>query len=380
MRANTPLPLLGGMTIKHFLTRYWQKKPLLIRQAIPDAAGMFDAKTLCEAAQNEDVESRLVLRRKERWQLLTGPFDSLPGKRARFPWTLLVQGVNTFLPQADELLRRFSFIPYARLDDVMASYASPGGGVGPHFDNYDVFLLQIAGHRRWRIGAQKEFELIEGAPLRILRNFKPQQEWDLAPGDMLYLPPQWAHDGIALDECITCSIGFRAPPAREIASAFLDHLQDGLQLSGRYTDPNLEYQSGPAKLGSALVDQYAEIIDRIRWSHRDVEKFAGCHLTEPKSHIFFEPPHPALSEKKFWEMCLKVGIRLDLRTLMLYSGKTIFINGEAVITRNLNETKLLHRLADHRSIAASEMGNLSDKTVLSKLYNWYKAGFLSPDE
>ena len=380
MKATTPLPMLGGMTIAQFLTGYWQKKPLLIRQSMPDVVGMLNANTLFEAAMREDVESRLVQRRKKDWQLRTGPFEAFPGDRARSPWTLLVQGMNTFLPQADELLRRFSFVPYARLDDVMASYAIPGGGVGPHFDNYDVFLLQITGHRRWSIGAQNEFELVEGAPLRILSNFESQQTWDLAPGDMLYLPPHWAHDGVALDECITCSIGFRAPPAEEIASAFLDHLQDRLAMSGRYTDPDLVYQSGPAKLGSALIDQYFEIIDRIRWNRQDVEEFTGCQLTEPKSHIFFEPPGKPLPEEKFRKRCLECGIRLDLRTLMLYSGKKIFINGESVSSRSAHETKLFHKLADQRRLSSSEMCGMSGETILARIYDWYRAGFLSLDE
>ena len=203
----------------------------------------------------DDLESRLVQRQGRRWRVRHGPFG--PRELQRLPrsgWTLLVQGVNHALPAAQRLLDAFSFIPYARLDDVMVSYAPAGGGVGPHFDNYDVFLLQGEGRRRWRVSRQRDLELVAGAPLRILRRFRPAREWVLDPGDMLYLPPRCAHDGVAMGGgCITYSIGFRAPDAQELGARFLDYLQDRLRLSGIYEDPGLKPQRHPGRLGDDMV-------------------------------------------------------------------------------------------------------------------------------
>src|SRR5581483_11261207 len=162
-----------------------------------------------------------------------GPFARREIARLpRTSWTLLVQGVDRELPAAAELLRELSFIPYARLDDVMVSYAAPRGGVGPHFDSYDVFLVQTRGVRRWRLARPREFDLDPRAPLRIIRSFEAEEEHVAEPGDVLYVPPRWAHDGIALDECVTCSVGFRAPNAQELGGRFLEFLQDELALDG----------------------------------------------------------------------------------------------------------------------------------------------------
>src|SRR5690606_39783213 len=189
-------------------------------------------------AAREDVESRLITHFSAKWHLEKGPFPKLPSPR-KTDWTLLIQGVNLHDDAADALLQQFRFIPDARLDDLMISYATPNGGVGPHFDSYDVFLLQAHGRRRWRIGSQKDLSLVEDLPLKILKHFKPEQEFVLEPGDMLYLPPHYAHDGIAADECMTYSIGFRAPSYQELGEAFLHFMMDSIDLKGRYADPDL---------------------------------------------------------------------------------------------------------------------------------------------
>ncbi|MEO5700409.1 MAG: cupin domain-containing protein, partial [Casimicrobiaceae bacterium] len=193
-------PLLGGISAAAFLRRHWQKAAHLARAAIPGFAGVLDRDALFALAARDDVESRLVQRTGARWSLAHGPFAvrtlrALPARN----WTLLVQGVNLHVPAADALLRRFRFVPYARLDDLMVSYAAPGGGVGPHVDAYDVFLLQGFGRRRWRYGRQDDQAFRPGLPLRVLRRFKPTEDAILAPGDMLYLPPAYAHDGVALE-------------------------------------------------------------------------------------------------------------------------------------------------------------------------------------
>src|SRR5437762_286044 len=248
MRERTPFPtamntvspaLLGGQTPAAFMSRYWQKKPLLIRAAYPASPAILSRDRLIDFGCRDDVDARLVIRQRSRYSLTHGPFTrrdfrALPATG----WTLLVQGVNRVDAASDRLLRSFSFVPYARLDDVMVSYAAPGGGVGPHFDSYDVFLLQGSGRRRWRYGRQKDLTLVPDIEVEILRRFSPRYDAVLAAGDMLYLPPHIAHEGTANDECVTYSIGFRAATYAEIAQAFIDFLRDDLRLpAGQYADP-----------------------------------------------------------------------------------------------------------------------------------------------
>ena len=206
MNITTPLTLLGHISPQTFMKRYWQKKPLLIRQAIPSFAPLLGRAALFELAANEEVESRLIRKAAgaASWQLKAGPFVRRMLPALKTPqWSLLVQGVDLHNDAVRELLNQFRFIPDARLDDLMISYATQGGGVGPHFDSYDVFLLQAQGRRQWQISAQKDLTLQDGVPLKILANFQPTQTFVLEPGDMLYLPPRYAHDGVALDECMT---------------------------------------------------------------------------------------------------------------------------------------------------------------------------------
>ncbi|MGN6701754.1 MAG: cupin domain-containing protein, partial [Burkholderiaceae bacterium] len=251
------LSLLGGLTPAAFLAEYWHKRPLLVRQAVPDPQSLPSRDRLFELAAHDDVEARLIVRDRSGWQVDHGPFFTLPSPK-RKDWTLLVQGVNLHDGAADALLRRFRFLPDARLDDVMISYAADGGGVGPHFDSYDVFLLQAHGSRRWRIGAQSDLSLVEGAPLKILRGFAPEQEFILEPGDMLYLPPNYAHEGVAIGECTTCSIGFRAPSYQELGEAFLQFMAETIDLPGRYADPDLVPTRHPAQIGKTMLAQVAQ--------------------------------------------------------------------------------------------------------------------------
>ena len=222
MDIDIPLTLLGGLTPAQFMKRHWHKKPLLVRQAIPGFEPCVGRAELVDMLAQEDVESRLIVHDPQGWKLRHGPLPrrSLPPFSQK-RWTFLVQGVDLHHQGVHQLLQQFRFVPDARLDDLMISYASDGGGVGPHFDHYDVFLLQAHGRRRWRIGRQKDLSLVPDVPLKLLQNFVPEQEFVLEPGDMLYLPPKWAHDGIAEGECMTWSIGFRSPQAGELARELL---------------------------------------------------------------------------------------------------------------------------------------------------------------
>src|SRR5688572_9483880 len=211
--VRRPSPLLAGLTPQQFMLKHWQRRPLVVRQAMPTPVAPLSRAELFALAARDDVESRLVQNSGRRWSVAHGPFSrsTLPRLRDR-GWTLLVQGVDLHHDGAHALLRQFRFVPDARLDDVMISWASDGGGVGPHVDSYDVFLLQASGERRWRIARRFDPALDERAPLKILRRFEPEQELVLSPGDLLYLPPNWAHEGVAMGgDCMTCSIGMRAP-------------------------------------------------------------------------------------------------------------------------------------------------------------------------
>ncbi len=370
--------LLAGLTVAEFLRRHWQKRPFLARGALPECGKLVQRRELLELATREDLESRLVQRQGRRWQVRHGPFDRRELQRLpRSGWTLLVQGVNHALPAAQRLLDGFSFIPYARLDDLMVSYAPPGGGVGPHFDNYDVFLLQGEGRRRWRVSRQRDLELVAGAPLRILRRFRPAREWILETGDMLYLPPRCAHDGIAMGgDCITYSIGFRAPDAQELGTRFLDYLQDRLRLSGIYADPGLEPARHPGRLGDDMVRNALEVLQRIRWNGGDVAHFLGCHLTEPKPHVVFSRPLRPQSERAFTTRMAGTGVRLALPTRMLFRGATIFINGEACPV-GAAAARLLSKLADRRSLPPRSR---PDRESVQLLYQWYRVGYISLGE
>jgi 50S ribosomal protein L16 3-hydroxylase len=227
MDIQQPSPLLAGLSPAQFMQRHWHKKPLLVRQAIPGFKPPVGRAALFELAAREEVESRFIQHLDGRWRLRHGPLArrSLPSLGTR-EWTVLVQGVDLHDEAVHALLQQFRFVPQARLDDLMISYASDGGGVGPHFDSYDVFLLQAHGRRRWRIGRQKDLSLQPDVPLKVLSHFEPEEEFVLEAGDMLYLPPKWAHDGIAEGECMTYSIGFRSPARDELAREMLLRMSD----------------------------------------------------------------------------------------------------------------------------------------------------------
>ncbi|WP_408476177.1 JmjC domain-containing protein [Paraburkholderia megapolitana] len=381
---DRPTPLLGNLSPSQFMRRYWQKKPLLIRQAIPQIAAPLSRDELFDLAERDDVEARLITHFRNKWQLEHGPFEQgeLPSIKQR-AWTLLVQGVDLHDDRARALLDRFRFVPDARLDDLMISYATDGGGVGPHFDSYDVFLLQVHGKRRWRIGAQRDLSLQEGAPLKILEHFEPDEEWLLEPGDMLYLPPHLAHDGIAEGECITCSIGFRAPSHSELTSQFLYHLAESGQTSGSagdlYRDPQQPAVEHPGELPAALVAQVSKTLAKIRWDERDIASFLGTYLSEPKPSVVFDPPARPVSEQRFIALAAKSGVRLDRKTLLLYDRRAYFMNGEENSLANVK--KWLPEFADNRCLSAKRFVTLSgDSSVTALLHEWYCAGWVQVGE
>ncbi|MEI8385696.1 MAG: cupin domain-containing protein [Nitrosomonadaceae bacterium] len=365
--------LLGGRTPTNFLREYWQKKPLLVRSAVPGFKGLLSRKDLMSLSYRDDSQSRLVMGQGDDWQVEHGPFIARDFSHlSHKSWTLLVQDVNHFLPSARDLLRRFDFIPHARLDDLMVSYAPRGGGVGPHFDSYDVFLLQGMGRRLWQISSQHDHSLIEDAPLRILSDFRPEQEWILEPGDLLYLPPGYAHHGVAEDDCMTYSIGFRAPSYQELTTQFLVYLQDSIEIDGIYHDPDISLQRHPSQISSPLLQQVGLALAKIKWSQSDIERFIGIYLTDPKNHIFFTQPSPLLTQKNFVKQVKRNGLHLDLKSRMLCRGGSVFLNGEAYPV-GIVARRLLERLADQYEI---EAGEGMDEEAITLLFQWYLYGYI----
>ena len=383
---NNPLQILNGLTPTQFLTEYWQKTPLLIKNAIPNFKGLLSPNELAGLACEEDVQSRVVVYKNGHWDAIQGPFDeeyfaNLPDKPSQdYNWTLLVQSVNHHLPEGASLLQQFDFIPHARLDDLMVSYAPNGGGVGPHFDSYDVFLLQGQGKRLWRISDQTDLELVEGAPLRILKSFKTTKEWLLEAGDMLYLPPHLAHWGIAISDqntdCMTYSIGFRAPKEQELATEFLGFMQDRLNqdqiiLEGLYQDPELTLQEHPAEISKNMIEKVSGILQKIQWIDDDVADFLGIYLSDPKADVVFQC-NKKISKRVFSDKLAVDGISLDLKSQMLFSADTFYLNGESIKFTG-NSAILLQILADKRNVK----GSIKDDILLEKLYDWYVAGYLN---
>ncbi len=363
----------GGMLASQFLRDYWQKKPLLIRQAFPAFTGLLTKQQLITLACHPDAQAKLIQLNPPKPIVSHGPFIKKDFTKLREPWTVLVQDVNHFLSSAQTLLQAFHFIPIARLDDLMVSFASDGGGVGPHVDSYDVFLLQGSGQRLWQITEQTDLSLAPDMPLPILKNFNPAQQWLLEPGDMLYLPPNCAHNGIAVGESMTYSIGFRAPDHQHVAYEFLNFLADNLALEGIYTDPDLTLNKQPALISKAMLQQMVAIIKKISFDKNDMETFVGHYLTEPKAHIFYDTPASPLTKKKFLMKAQQIGLQLHLKTQMLFTDKTFYINGEA-FTCDLGMQTVLRTLANERTAILTQSidGDTSDA-----LYAWYLAGYLT---
>ena len=372
MNPDQALPLLGMQSPSQFMQRHWQKKPLIVRQAIPGFAPLVPRADLLAMAADDDVESRLVVQQGGTWRLRQGPMPrrALP-PLSQSHWTLLVQGVDLHHQGVHELMHQFRFVPDARLDDLMISYATDGGGVGPHFDSYDVFLLQAHGQRRWRIGRQKNYTLRDDLPLKILADFQPEQDFVLNPGDMLYLPPGWAHDGIAQGECMTYSIGFRVPRQADMAQELLQRLAEQVcdeVPDTLYRDPQQAATQAPAQLPLAMVDFAAQAVQRALKSPDALARALGEYLTEPKAQVWFDMNDAVAPVQQ---------VRLDRRTRMMYDARHLFINGDSLRAAG-RDAKLLQRLADQRQLSAAEVDTAS-AAVREQLQAWCEAGWLHGD-
>jgi 50S ribosomal protein L16 3-hydroxylase len=368
MDTKQPLPLLGNLSPVQFMRQHWQKKPLLVRQAIPGFVPLVPRTALFALAAQDGVESRLVQQVDDVWKVQSGPFTrrTLPPLK-RPNWTLLVQGVDLHNDPVHALMQQFRFVPDARLDDLMISYASDGGGVGPHFDSYDVFLIQAHGRRRWRIGRQKDMTLRNDVPMKILSHFDPEEEHVLEPGDMLYLPPGWAHDGIAEGECMTYSVGFRVPERSDLAQELLVRLADedeGCEKPLLYRDGQQPAVEQPAEIPTTLQTFAREALTHALAEPRALERALGEYLTEPKSNVWFEPGDArAMLEQ----------VVLDRRSRMMYDADHIFINGESYRASGRDAT-LMRQLADQRKLNHHALARASDG-ALELLSVWCADGW-----
>lgn len=381
MDISKPLPLLGGLSPQLFMKRHWQKKPLLIRQAIPDFKPLLDRAALFELAGHEDSQARLVVQQPGQtpgWQLKLGPFArrALPAL-SRPGWTVLVQGVDLQHDAVHALMNQFRFVPDARLDDLMISYATDGGGVGPHYDSYDVFLLQAQGRRRWRIGRQPDRTLQPDVPLKILAHFEPEEEFVLEPGDMLYLPLLHAHDGIAMGECMTYSIGFRSPSRAELARELLQRLaedaEDAVGVS-LYRDPKQTAVTQPGEIPAQLVEFARDALQDALKDPAALGRALGEYMTEPKANVWFDATDP-ITHPADQALAGPGGqIQLDRRTKMMFDAKHIFINGESFRSGG-RDAILMRRLADQRYLSAQDLGRVSLE-ARCLLQDWQEAGWL----
>ena len=376
MQKNKALPLLGGLSPEQFMKRHWQKKPLLIRQAVPNMKPLIERAELLSMLENEEVESRHIVRKGAKWTLKKGPMarKSLPSFKTP-DWTVLIQGVDLHHDAVHALLQQFRFVPDARLDDLMISFATDGGGVGPHFDSYDVFLLQAQGQRKWRIGRQKKFELQEGVPLKILKDFKPETELVLNPGDMLYLPPGYAHDGVAIGECMTYSVGFRVPRSAELASDLLMGLSEELaEDSGSakdllYQDPKQSPAIQDASIPLGMQQFAAEAVAKALKDPQLLNCLLGESLTAPKPKVWFDTPDQDDLPNFVWPK----DVQLDRRTKMLFDAKHIFINGESFRAAG-KDAKLLRKLANDKFLPSAHAAQLSENAA-ELMQAWWEEGW-----
>ena len=373
------MPPLGDISAEDFIRLHWQRKPLLIRGAFPGFVPPVMPDDLFELAQQDEVESRLIRSARGRWHLEHGPFepDRLP-LRARKDWTLLVQGMDTHDDAVHALLARFRFIADARLDDLMISYAVDGGGVGPHTDSYDVFLIQAHGRRRWRIAPPGDATLVPDMPLKILARFEATEEWVLEPGDMLYLPPNWGHDGAAVGECMTFSVGFRAPSRHELLGAWLADCADAPPTGPdpRYGDAGAPTTSTPGRIPTAMHDTLTGWLRDWRPPAAQIDDFVGRFLTEPKNNVWFDPPQRPLSCEAFAAAAARQGLRADRRTRMSYRGARFFINGESIMPA-VEQRALLRSFADERVLSPEMLSKTSAQPLLEEtLHDWFDAGWI----
>lgn len=382
--------VFGNLSTEEFLREYWQKKPLLVRQAIPGFRSPLRPEELAGLALEESVESRLILEEggDYPWELRYGPFgerafQKLPASK----WTLLVQEVDRLVPDVGALLDRFRFVPDWRIDDVMVSYAPDGGGVGAHIDNYDVFLLQGMGKRRWQINNTPVVEerLVPDLDVSILAEFEADEEWILEPGDMLYLPPRIAHFGVAVGDCMTYSVGFRAPSDLELVSGFVASLDAGGQSERRYSDPELEPSSTPGQIDSGTRAKMREAIRQSLADDDAIDRWIGQYVTESRRGYYPPMPDEEVTAEQVREaleygaiVSRVPGVRMayfeasDRITQFFVAGESYQFDSEHV--------ELAALLANNRSLRADDLEAVEGPETYQMIADLINEGYLEIPE
>ena len=392
------LTALGDISVDEFMAVYWHRKPLLIRQAFKDFKSPVSPDEVLDVAFGDDAQARLIRKSTkasaDTWRLDHAPLDFIPSLKTK-NWTVLLQGADTEWDSIAALLGQFRFVTAARLDDLMISVASNGGGVGPHIDSYDVFLLQAHGKRHWRWGkpTRSQTTLQANQPLRILKEFYSSDEAVLEPGDMLYLPPGWAHDGVAQGVCMTFSIGFRSATRKELTADFLGRIASDAVTASRATHRLKDISRTPSKTPAALTETlraaYSEWLLSWRPSQQQIDQFLGEHLSEPRANVVFNPPSSkgrsnSVSMQTFIKQASQQGLCLHRSSRALYDKNQVFLNGEAFVSRS----KLIREFFNQQYLKPSDLSGENDEndentsnrplaTDWKLLLEWYGNGWLN---
>lgn len=292
----------NDIDLKTFLNEFWQKKPVVLRGALPDFETRVSAEELAGLSLEDEVESRIVIQKSETdYELKKGPFTEetyheLPDEN----WTLLIQGMDRLVPEVTDVLNDFDFLPRWRIDDIMISYATKGGNVGPHFDHYDVFLIQAAGKRQWTLTSQDciEDNYIQGVDLRLMETFKVEEDYVFEKGDILYIPPKWGHHGVALDdECMTYSVGYRTYRGQELWDSFGDHLSEMGSFKDLYIDPAWQENLNPGEITNAASEQAQILLKSVLEDKTLMKTWFGRFATQLDQVAAQQLPEPLTEEE-----------------------------------------------------------------------------------
>lgn len=359
-----------------FLEKYWQKKPVVIKKAFSNFVDPISPDELAGLAMEPEVDSRLVSQKNGEWQASNGPFEHFDGL-GETGWSLLAQAVNHWHLPAAELVKPFRVLPDWRLDDLMISYSVPGGGVGPHIDQYDVFIIQGMGSRRWRVGdALPMRQFCPHPALLHVDPFTPIIDEDLEPGDILYIPPGFPHEGYALENALNYSVGFRAPNGRELISGFADHVLARELGSKRYSDPDIQLREHPAQVLPQEVDALRQMMLDLVEQPEHFQQWFGEFISQTRHELDAAPPEPPYQAGEIYEL-LQQGEPLQrlggLRVLRV--GDQCFVNGELMDTEHL---QAVDAMCQNFSVNASQLGDAVDDpsflALLTALINngyWY---------
>ncbi len=377
---NTPSNPLGNLSPEEFMAEYWQKKPLLIRQAFPDFKSPISADELAGLACEEDVNSRIVMEKDgdHPWFPIFGPMDDeIYSSMPETHWSLIVNDLEKYLPELSWIIDRFRFIPEWRLDDLMISYAADQGSVGPHIDLYDVFILQGQGKRRWQINSQPvtEDNQIKETPLRIQKDFQAEEEWIIEPGDMLYLPPGVSHHGVSLGESLSYSIGFRATSHADIVNEFIGHITQSLSPQLTYRDPDQSVQEHSNEIKPDALKRVTEIFkEYLQPDHPELQRWFGRFVSDTKADVITEPEKEISSIEELQQL-IKTGklnrhpasrfafTQNKENTLLFIDGEDYKVNAEFAKT-----------LCEQREINLNEIIKIANQDELLFIIELYNQG------